>query len=67
MMETILVWNVRGIHSSRRRLLSLVRKHKVHVLVLSEPFMDESQLQRVAYSLGFGNFYSNEAVGGKIG
>ncbi|XP_022854164.1 uncharacterized protein LOC111375558 [Olea europaea var. sylvestris] len=54
------------VNLSKKLETKAVRTSQRVVLVLSEPFMDESQLQRVAYSLGFDNFCSNEAMGGKI-
>ncbi|XP_042983286.1 uncharacterized protein LOC122312671 [Carya illinoinensis] len=62
----MLVWNIRGLGTSRRRIRSLVRKYEVSVLVVLEPFQEDSKLQSWAASLQFSNYCSNLKEGGKM-
>lgn len=50
MIEKIIVWNIRGLGTSKRRIRKLVRKYEIFVLVVSEPFRELSKLQRLVYS-----------------
>lgn len=53
-----LLWNVRGIRSSFHTLLSLIRKHNVHLLVIIEPKLRSSALQSYQLQFGFSNAIS---------
>lgn len=53
---------MRGIGTSRKRLKCLIKKY----IAILEPFAKEDKLVRLTSMLGFNNFCSNEAMGGKI-
>ncbi|XP_042962702.1 uncharacterized protein LOC122296976 [Carya illinoinensis] len=62
----MLVWNVRGLGTSKRRLRNLIRKYKPSVLVLFEPFAAEEVMVYWANVFGYPSYCANEAMGGKI-
>lgn len=49
----ISLWNVGGIRTSVDRLLSLIRYHHVHILVVIEPRVRASSLLSYRLKLGF--------------
>ncbi|KAF5481754.1 hypothetical protein F2P56_002383 [Juglans regia] len=66
MIESVLVWNIHGLRTSRIRLKQLVNKWKVHIVVILEPFAREDKLPGLAIYLGFQSYCSNEVVGKKV-
>lgn len=66
MIDMILVWNVRGLGRSRKRLKSLVKKHRATVVTILEPFHEESKMQWLASFLEFSKYCCNESSGGKV-
>ncbi|XP_040990989.1 uncharacterized protein LOC121238224 [Juglans microcarpa x Juglans regia] len=66
MIDTNLVWNLRGLATSRKRLKSLLKKHRVGIVEILEPFQDAGRMNRLASYLEFPKFCSNESLGGKV-
>ncbi|KAK3188862.1 hypothetical protein Dsin_028423 [Dipteronia sinensis] len=66
MIDKIMVWNVIGMGTSKRRLKKFMKEHNVSVLAVSEPFQDVGLIRRWAMCLQFPNFSSNVEEGGKI-
>ncbi|KAJ0074622.1 hypothetical protein Patl1_37562 [Pistacia atlantica] len=66
MIDKILVWNLRGLGSSRNRLKSLVKKFGVSIVGILEPFAKDDKMTRLAYLMGLPSFCSNAAFDGKI-
>ncbi|KAF5468243.1 hypothetical protein F2P56_012410 [Juglans regia] len=66
MSESIIVWNVRGIGTSSRRLKNLVFKFKPKLISVLEPFQNQNKVLRLMNSLHFDSCISNVDVGGKI-
>ncbi|KAF5480776.1 hypothetical protein F2P56_001492, partial [Juglans regia] len=66
MNNSIIVWNVRGIGTSRRRLKKLVSKFKPQLVAVLEPFQNVDKAIRLQHYLQFDSFSSNVDVGGKI-
>ncbi|VFQ96159.1 unnamed protein product [Cuscuta campestris] len=48
-----LFWNIRGVHSSLRRLLYLIKTYKLQFLSILEPLVDDDQLEWYKLKLGF--------------
>ncbi|KAI9186057.1 hypothetical protein LWI28_013379 [Acer negundo] len=65
-LDKIIVWNVRGMGTSKRRMKKLMKDHNVSVLAVSEPFQDVGLIRKWASCLQFQNFSSNIEEGGKI-
>lgn len=59
MMDTILVWNVRELGTSRRRLHSIMRRNNSAMVAISEPFATDDKILRLASFLDFPKFCSN--------
>ncbi|XP_042954601.1 uncharacterized protein LOC122291014 [Carya illinoinensis] len=53
------------VRHSQKRLKSLVKKHRVSVVAILEPFHEESKMPRLASFLEFSKFCCNEYSGGK--
>ncbi|KAF5441792.1 hypothetical protein F2P56_037007 [Juglans regia] len=66
MIEPIFVWNIRGVGTSKVRLKKLIGKLKPKIVALLEPFQKLEVARRLALSLHFDNFLSNEVEGGKV-
>lgn len=66
MIENVLVWNVRGLDTSQKRLKGLIKKWNISIVAIAEQFAGEDKLPKLAGFLGFQNFCSNEVVGGKV-
>ncbi|KAG6714358.1 hypothetical protein I3842_05G199000 [Carya illinoinensis] len=66
MIENMLVWNVRGFGTSKRRTRSSVRKFKVLVFAILEHFQSVDKLQRWACTLDMPCVFSNADMDGKI-
>lgn len=49
----LLIWNVRGIHTSLDRLRLLVNRYQLHILVVIEPKVRPSSLLLYLLKLGF--------------
>lgn len=60
-MIHIINWNIRGMKSkcASERLEKLVRLHKVHMVVLQEPFLTPDQIENYRIYLGFDQAASN--------
>lgn len=54
-----LIWNVRGLSSSCRRLRKLIRHHNLGLIALIEPFLQSNKLSAYAAKLRFSNFISS--------
>lgn len=65
-IDTILVWNWRGLGSSRKCLKSLLRKYCVGIVGILEPFQDARKMPRLASYLGFSKYCCNDSSGGKV-
>ena len=66
MIDSILVWNIRGVGTSRIRLKKLVGRYKPKIVALLEPFQNLEGAHKLATSLNFDKIISNEMEGGKI-
>ncbi|XP_041001625.1 uncharacterized protein LOC121247323 [Juglans microcarpa x Juglans regia] len=66
MIDSILVWNIRGVGTSRTRLKTLVGRYKPKIVALLEPFQNLEGARKLARSLKFDMVISNEVEGGKI-
>ncbi|XP_042942334.1 uncharacterized protein LOC122276573 [Carya illinoinensis] len=66
MIKPILFWNLRGLGTSKRRLVKLVHLYKPKIIALAEPFLNVSHLSRLQAKLHMENSVSNEDSGGKI-
>ena len=66
MIDSILVWNIRGVGTSRTRLKALVGRYKPKIVALLEPFQNLEGARKLARSLNFDMVISNEVEGGKI-
>ncbi|KAG2696269.1 hypothetical protein I3760_07G050600 [Carya illinoinensis] len=62
----MLVWNVGGLGTSKRRLRNLIRKYKPSVLALFEPFAVKELMVYWVNVFGYPSYGANEAMGGKI-
>ncbi|XP_042984734.1 uncharacterized protein LOC122313615 [Carya illinoinensis] len=62
----ILYGNVRGLGTSRKRLLKMVRSRKPCVFAVAEPFVDGQHLGRLQSDVSFEGSVSNQEVGGKL-
>lgn len=49
-----------GVGTTRRRISKLVRKYKVAILAVLEPFQSEKRMRFLANKLKFANYRSNE-------
>lgn len=63
MIEPILFWNLRGLGTSKRRLVKLVHMYKPKIIALVESFLNDSHLSRLQTKE---DSVSNEDSGGKI-
>ncbi|XP_042942745.1 uncharacterized protein LOC122276921 [Carya illinoinensis] len=61
-----LYWNIRGLKSSRIRLDKLVRKLKLNLIMIAEPFADENRLDMLKNRLKFEHSFSNQCADGKL-
>lgn len=66
MIDPLIVWNVRGMGTSRSGLKNLVSKYKPKIVVVLEPFQNFDKAHGLMRNLHFDSIISNEAVGGKI-
>ncbi|CAI9775524.1 unnamed protein product [Fraxinus pennsylvanica] len=66
MIDTPVVWNVRGMGTSKCRLRKLVRKHNIAILAVAEPFHSERHVQSFAKKIKLAGCITNEKEGGKI-
>lgn len=66
MIGPILVWNIRGIGTSKGHLKKLLAKVKSKMVVFSEPFQNFDNAQRFMRFLHFDNVITNEEEGGNI-
>ena len=66
MIDPILVWNIRGVGTSKGRLKTLISKWRPKIVALLEHFQNIDVAKRLGRGLRFDNFISNEAEGGKI-
>ncbi|KAG2668051.1 hypothetical protein I3760_15G142400 [Carya illinoinensis] len=66
MIDKMMVWNVWGLGTSKRRLRNLIRKYKPSVLVLVNPFADKEVMVYWVNVFGYPLYCANEAMGGKI-
>lgn len=62
----ILIWNLRGMISSKSRLLELRKHYNPSILVLIEPFVSVNKIRCWARHLRFSHYASNIAEGGKV-
>ncbi|XP_057982213.1 uncharacterized protein LOC131167424 [Malania oleifera] len=62
----MLVWNVRGLGRSRRRLKGLVRRHRVAIVAIVEPFLEDTRISQLANEMLLLNCCCNGEVGGKL-
>lgn len=66
MKTNFLVWNMRGIGTSKR-LRKLVNKMHVGLVVILEPFQQEDKILRFVNSLDFNGYYTNVNEGANFG
>lgn len=64
MQFNVLIWNIRGISNSLKRLRNLIHTHHISILLILEPIVEKSQVQEYGKKLGFDNCYAN--TNGKI-
>lgn len=65
-MNSFLYWNLRRLGTSKKKLKNMVRRYKVNVVAIAEPFVGEHCMSRLQKSLDFWGCISNEGVGGKL-
>lgn len=66
MMKNILMWDVQGLGTSKRRVKKLVRNFDVSIVAIVEPFQRVKKLKIWAESLGLHNYAENVQVRGKL-
>ncbi|XP_041000717.1 uncharacterized protein LOC121246597 [Juglans microcarpa x Juglans regia] len=66
MFNKVLFWNIRGLGTSRKHLRGLVREQHPIILVIAEPFRDDTHLSYWKTFLEFDECLSNASQAGKI-
>lgn len=66
MINSIFVWNIRRVGTSKNRLKKLIGKLKPKIVALLEPSQNLEGACKLERCLEFDNFISNEVEGGKI-
>lgn len=66
MIDNMLVWNVQGLGTTKKKLSQMVRTFNVAIVAILEPFSDVNNMDQVAWYLGFLKSCSNAEMGGKI-
>ncbi|KAF5458789.1 hypothetical protein F2P56_022794 [Juglans regia] len=66
MINKVLFWNIRGLGTSRKRLRGLVREQQPIILVIAEPFRDDTHLSYWKTFLEFDECLSNASQARKI-